>query len=257
MDYCLTGALLGDIAASHALISGEDRKAAGVAFSVDDSVTGCSVLNLATRLAIDSGMQLNFERAYRYMVRRYPRCGYDPSFERWACDKSAAPYRGWDATATVRVAYIGDCAANEQKAARLARESAACSHADEDAQFCAELIALCCYKAVHGYDVRDIWRYAESHVGRILPLNEYEAERRVNRGCLPMVKLALRCFIDSTDFASALENALRLECDICAVATMAGALAGGYYKKLPDSGVNKLPRILPAYLYDLWQGRIT
>ena len=93
MDYCLTGAILGDIIDSwleYEKPEDYDYKTANL-FCDECFFTDDTVLSLVTKYAIENG--ISFSEAYRHFVRLYPDKGYGNKFYTWAMSDDSRLYQ--------------------------------------------------------------------------------------------------------------------------------------------------------------------
>lgn len=246
MEYSLIGGILGDLAASSWHRRGAFRDDPRLSFSSNDKISVYGAAALAGRMALTPRYGGDFYAAYRAAIRRFPRM-FPPSFSKW-------PGKNWDSiegedetVCMMRALCAGEKAENIDSAVSMAMDAFAITGEYSNGLY-VETLAVCCYMACHGADKKDIWRWAERQIGEIPSVGETDSRWNNANGNRSVLKLALRCFIDSKNYNECINNVLATGCELNKVGCAAGALAGGFYKELPSSGLDVLPKILPAPL---------
>lgn len=249
MEYSLIGGVLGDLAANSWVRRGASTNNLRLSFSADDKPSVYAAAALAGRMAFMPRYEGDFYAAYRAAIRRFPRM-FPQSFSRWP-GKEWGNIEGEDeAVCMMRTLCAGEKADSIDDAIAMATDAFNITGKHSNGLY-AETLAACCYMACHESDKRGIWRYAERRIGEIPSMKDTDGRWSRTDGNRSVLKLALRCFIDSQSYNECINNVLATACEINKVACAAGALAGGLYKKLPSSGLDILPKVLPAPLYKM------
>lgn len=258
IDYCLTGAILGDIAGgkykdgrpymldpNHALL-----------FTAGCCFTGNTVQALAAKIYMTRKNEMSMEDALRYLCRMYCNRQYGDLFERWFSDPESEPYGSWGSGAIVRMAYPVDiCGDSRRPLDAMVDEVTLCTHNSDDALAMGSLAAEMAWMALHDYSMREIkevfYRQFPEQKGKTI--KEDYRDYYPRRDAINNLQLAAQCFFESHDFNTALRNTLRVFCDVPAVASITGMLAGAYYREFPTPGIELIRGLMPAYLYDIYQ----
>ena len=60
-------------------------------------------------------------------------------------------------------------------------------------------------------------------------MDAYRAVYKFDASCQRSIPVAIRCFLESTDYESCLRNAYSLHCDLDSVCCIGGAIAENFY----------------------------
>ena len=165
----------------------------------------------------------------------YPNAGYGATFRSWALQRQRQPYGSWGNGVAMRVSPIGYAATSLDEALALAEQSAAVSHNHSEGIYGAQAVAAAVYLARNGTAKHDIKRHVEVLCGYHLDrtLDEIRPHYTFDVSCQGSVPESLIAFFESTDYESAIRNAISLGGDADTMASIAGAVAEAFYGGVP------------------------
>ena len=257
INYCLTGAIIGDIAASRLEYYNPERAdPSGIhLFSRQCDFTDGTILNLATKMAIDSKYEISFTMAYSMLTRIYADMEFGDLFKRWAFSGDKEPYHSWGSGAPMRIAYIGDCAKSLKEARKLAKRSAICTHDSPEALEATDIFVQCVWMLRHAYDRADVIRFAKKKYKMSKTYEDFVEDDKAFVDARNNVTLALRCFEKGKTYMDCMRAMFSVRCDRSSVGTMVGALTGAYYKSFPPYALRKMLWTVPRQLLVIWDKR--
>ncbi|HAJ97897.1 MAG TPA: hypothetical protein DCO72_09200 [Ruminococcus sp.] len=241
----MLGAIYGDIIGSYYEV--HCTKEYDFPFQKDSTFTDDSVLNTATAKAIllnshpITRRQLN-QRSREYAIQYqqyyswFPHAGYGNMFTEWASSHSTRRQRSYGNGGAMRVIPIGWAYDDIEQILLQAKASCLCTHNHHEAIQGAQMVAVAVFLARMGADKNEIrselskrFRHPLAfQLDDIRPL--YEFDSRTNYSVPP----AIVCFLESTDYESAVRNAVSMGGDADTMACIAGGIAEAYYKEIPD-----------------------
>ncbi len=189
---------------------------------------------------------------YKEYAKRFLNKGFGSGFLSWVLSDSLVGYDSWGNGSAMRVSYIGEIAKTEEECLRLARLSALPTHNHPEGIKGAQAIALAVFLAKT--------ETKETIKNRITELFGYNLDRTIAEiiptysfhvSCQLSVPEAIIAFLESTDFESAVYNAIILNGDCDTQACMAGAIAESFYKKIPEEFILKARSVLPIDFIEL------
>lgn len=259
----LTGAILGDIAGSRFEFEKEipDWNTCEL-FHKDSVFTDDTVQSLAIGLAAISNR--DYADCLSEMCEKYLFVGYGGNFHRWLLDPDTAHCDSWGNGSAMRVSVIGEIAKSLAEAEKMAEASAKCTHNSCEGIKGAKAIAGCVYLAKMNSSKEEILKYAEMlypaekyeyHPRR--PLQEYQRTYQFEVSCQNSVPVAIRCFLESTDFESCIRNVFYMKGDTDTLGAMAGGIAGSYYGLSEFDARKILKQYLDTELFELWSAIVT
>ncbi len=227
----MIGAILGDIAGSRF----EFSKPKGFhphkvdLFADDCFFTDDTVMTIATKYAILC--EYSYRVAYTELGKRYPSAGYGTMFKKWLNDPSHKPYNSYGNGSAMRVSYIGEYFPTLEQVREEAVKSASCTHNHPQGIKGAEATAVAVYLCKKGSSKKELHSYIKKQYGYDLdtPLFLRRPFSKFDIRCEKTVPLAIRCFLESSDWESCIRNVLGITCDTDTVGCIAGALAEAYY----------------------------
>lgn len=204
-------------------------------FSPFSQFTDDTVLTIATAEAV-----LNDEAyaaVYRRYCRRYPKAGYGGAFLQWALSESSAPYGSWGNGSAMRVSPIGYAFETLSNVMEQAAASASVTHNHPAAVRGAQAVAATVFLARTGSSKADIHDFVQSEFGYNLDrtLADMRPSYRFDVSCAGTVPPAIQAFLESTDYESAVRNAVSLGGDSDTLACIAGSLAEAFYGEVPEN----------------------
>lgn len=165
--------------------------------------------------------------------RLFPRAGYGPGFRKWLNSADHLPYMSMGNGAAMRVSPVSWSFDSLYRVQLEASFTATPSHNHPEGIKGAQIVAGLVFLARSGVSKQDMllsWCNVPPD-----PLAEYRSPLRGrDRTCSQTVPIAFRAFLDSTDFLSAIRNAVSVGGDSDTIACITGAIAEAYYRKIPD-----------------------
>lgn len=240
----MLGAIVGDIIGSPYEFKGSKELdfplLTGVSRFTDDTVLTCAT----AEVLLHGG---DYADAYRRWSRKYPDRSYGMRFRRWFTAEAPAgllglilpdrtqPYGSYGNGAAMRVSPIGWLCDTWDKVIAEAKRSAAVTHNHPEGIRGAQVAAAAVFLARTGAGKEDIRReitrvfgyHLSRSVAEIRPAYVYA------ESCQQTVPEAICCFLDSTDYVSAVRNAVSLGGDADTLACIAGSLAHAHYRFIP------------------------
>ncbi len=204
-------------------------------FSARSCFTDDTVLTVATATAILD--RTGYAQAYRQLARAYPASGFGAAFARWFRVANAPAYNSWGNGSAMRVSPVGWAFDDETRVLQEAAQSAAVTHDHPEGIRGAQAVALSVWLARQGQRKEKIRHAIANRFG-------YDLNRSVTTirphyafeiACQRSVPEAIICFLDATDFESAVRNAVSLGGDSDTQACIAGSIAEAFFGPLPPA----------------------
>lgn len=162
----------------------------------------------------------------------YPGAGYGPSFAHWLISLNPQPYNSWGNGSAMRVSPCGWVAKTLAEAEELAKKSAEVTHNHPEGIKGAQAVAAAIWMARNKYSKQEIKDY-------ISDVYDYDLDRTVQSiidkgygfavSCQKSVPEAIIAFLESTDYESAVRNAISLRGDADTQGCIAGSIAEAFY----------------------------
>ncbi|WP_417910656.1 ADP-ribosylglycohydrolase family protein [Candidatus Electronema sp. PJ] len=248
----MIGAIAGDIVGSvyewHNIKSKDFPFFTEKCFFTDDSVL---TIALADTLLTDTPYVENLKKFYRW----YPDAGYGGSFRKWVQSSQSAPYNSWGNGAAMRISPVGYAFDDLQTVLRKAEEFTAVTHNHPEGIKGGQSTAAAIFLARTCKTKEEIRHYIESQFGYDLSLHvdEIRLTYTYDESSQGTVPQALRAFLDSTDFADAIRNAISLGGDSDTLACITGGIAQAFYGSVPTWIQEKVYSILDERLRAITQ----
>ncbi len=219
-------------------------------FSAGSCFTDDTVLTVATALAILEKM--DYGRAYRKLARSYPGRGFGAAFAHWFQADAAPPYNSWGNGAAMRVSPIGWAFDDKTRVLGEAQQSAAVTHNPPEGVRGAQTTARAIWLARRGWAKEDIRHEITKHFGYDLQrtIAGIRPNYRFEISCQGSVPEAIICFLESSDFETAVRLAVSLGGDSDTQACIAGAIAEAFYGPIPETIRTEVERRLPEEFRD-------
>jgi ADP-ribosylglycohydrolase len=168
-------------------------------------------------------------------ARAYPGAGYGGTFARWAQSESREPYHSWGNGAAMRVSPVGFAYDMVDEVLLRARWSAEVTHNHPEGIRGAQAVAAAVCLARTGSSKEAVADFVERKFGYDLgtSLDELRPNYRFDVSCQGSVPPAIRAFLESTDYESAVRLAISLGGDADTLACIAGGIAQAYYGGVP------------------------
>ena len=258
----LPGAICGDIIGS----SYEFKPTKDFNFKIFDPdyrfsrYTDDTVCSIAVASALVTGK--TFESSLHSWCRIYHHAGYGGNFRRWVMSSNPAPYNSWGNGSAMRVSSVGAYARSLNEVMTLAAKSAEVTHNHPEGIKGAQATATAIYFALRGMDKEDIKSVIEKGFGYNLSRDyeEIKTTYSFDVSCQGSVPESIIAFLVSTDYESAIRNAVALGGDADTMGAIAGGIAAAYYKNIPDHILSECMKRIPEDMHiviDLFNGRLS
>ena len=188
--------------------------------------------------------------------RKYPRAGYGGWFKEWIHSDFPKPYNSFGNGSAMRCSSIGWLFDDENSVLEEAKESAEITHNHPEGVKGAQAVALGVMLGRQGSTKLEIQEKLEDLFDYDLSqtLEQVKFNYSFDVTCQGSVPQAIISFLESEDFEHAIRNAISLGGGAVTKKCIAGALAEGYYMKIPDQIKEfVLTRITPDILDVLHQ----
>ena len=240
----MLGAIIGDICGSIYEFSSLktdsfNLMAEGVDFTDD------TVLTIAIADAIMH--DFDFARTVKNYAMHYENRGYGGRFYDWIYSDLYRPYLSYGNGSAMRVSSVGFYYDTVDDVLEKAKQSAQITHNHIEGIKGAQAVALSIFLARKGHTKEQIRYEIEKRFSYDLSrtLKECAQGYTFDVTCQGSVPEAIIAFLDSTDFESAIKNAILLKGDSDTQACIAGGIAEAYYKKIPTRLHRKAYELLP------------
>jgi ADP-ribosylglycohydrolase len=253
----MLGAIAGDVIGSVFEWSSAQSREFGL-FSERSTFTDDSVMTFAVARAIlDARAAGSDEPQYGPRMhefgRRYPGRGYGGMFAAWLASDEPRPYNSFGNGSAMRVSPVGFAFDDETTVLEQARLSAIPTHDHIEGVKGAQAVALAVWLARGGAEkeaIRErVWREFGYDLKRTV--EEIRPGYSFDVTCQGSVPEAIVAFLDSTDFESAVRNAIWLGGDADTQACIAGGIAEAAYgvpEEIASEVVARLPNELAEIL---------
>lgn len=159
----------------------------------------------------------------------YP-SSYGSRFASWLFEEEPLPYNSWGNGAAMRVCGCGLAGKTEEEVKFLSLAVTVVTHNHYEGLKGAEATALAVYFAKNGMLKEDIGSYITEHYYPLnFTLDEIRDSYTFDVSCQGTVPQAIEAFMESTDFESAIRNAVSIGGDSDTLAAITGGIAGAYY----------------------------
>lgn len=196
----------------------------------------------------------DLENTLKEFVKKYPRAGYDSAFFRWATGKDDNRIDS-NACSVVRSLPLMIQGKNIIKIEKSVRDSICVTNNKEQVLHDGRAFTNAMFLAKIGIDKNNIKNKIQKDFDYELGLSVDELKNKrhpLTTDSSVIIPEALNCFFESTDFESAIHNAIYIGGDSALIATLTGALAEIYYG-IPLTLIEKAMRNIPDELRDVIQ----
>ncbi len=220
-------------------------------FSPDCRYTDDTVLTLATANALLE--QRPFGETYHDFYHRYPHAGYGQRFSRWAASNTDFPYNSYGNGSAMRVAPVAWVADELDEVIDLSAQTAMPTHDHPEGIKGAQAVAAAIFLARNGAGKPAIQTFIVETFGYDLqrPLTQIRPEYSFEVSCQKSVPEAICCFLESTDFISAIRLAVSLGGDADTQAAIAGSIAEAFYGGVPAAILDAALIYLDPFLLEI------
>ena len=250
----LLGTIIGDIAGSRfELVNNKYGKEFEFLHKycryTDDSVMTLAVAKAFLESKEDySNFEEQVVKSMTEVGRKYPSCGYGPSFYRWIMSDDHKPYGSFGNGSAMRISAVGVVAKSIDEIKKLSAIVTNVSHNHPDSINGSEATAVAIYMALNGKSKEEIKEYIEDNYFKIDDLKiDTMKPQYFHINCVETVKQSLGAFLESTDYEDAIRNAIALGGDSDTIGAITGSIASAYYG-IPEDFCNKALEYLDEYL---------
>lgn len=225
----MLGAIIGDIVGSRFEFNNTNQTNFTL-FTPDCNFTDDTICTIAVADALLNGSDFG-DTIHRWCRKYpYPTGGYGGSFARWVHSDIPKPYNSFGNGSAMRVSPCG-WLPTRQEVLSHARQSAECTHNHPEGIKGAMCIADCIYHAHVGADKSEMVALVTKEYTYPLDMTCHEIRRMntFNETCQVTVPQAIVCFVESTDFESAIRLAVSIGGDSDTIAAITGSIAEAYY----------------------------
>lgn len=225
----MLGAIIGDIVGSRFEFNNTNQTNFTL-FTPDCNFTDDTICTIAVGDALLNGSDFG-DTIHRWCRKYpYPTGGYGGSFARWVHSDIPKPYNSFGNGSAMRVSPCG-WLSTRQEVLSHARQSAECTHNHPEGIKGAMCIADCIYHAHVGADKSEMVALVTKEYTYPLDMTCHEIRRMntFNETCQVTVPQAIVCFVESTDFESAIRLAVSIGGDSDTIAAITGSIAEAYY----------------------------
>jgi ADP-ribosylglycohydrolase len=226
----MIGAIVGDIVGSR--FEFDNYRGTDFELFTDDcSFTDDTICIVAVADALLKG--ISFEQSLRYWCLKYPmpKGGYGGSFAQWIRLPYPTPYHSFGNGSAMRVSPCAWFSKDRETVLKKARESAECTHNHPEGIRGAMCVADCIYHARFGSQKHKIKELVtkEYEYNLDMTCDEILRTNTFNETCQVTVPQAIVCFLESSDFESAIRLAVSIGGDSDTIAAITGSIAEAFY----------------------------
>ena len=239
------GAIYGDVIGSYYEV--HCTKDYNFEFNRDSTFTDDSVLIAAVCSAIlENPAEISrwgvrarvnkYAAFYRQYYSRYKSAGFGNMFAEWAKAPFARNAHSYGNGASMRVIPIGYAYGTLEQTLLQAKASCISTHNNTEALKGAQAVAAAVYLARNGESKESIKEYLEKKYKYDLSISLSKIKETHVFDCRASYSVppAIIAFLESTDYESAIRNAISLGGDADTQACIAGGIAEAYYKEIPE-----------------------
>ena len=261
----MLGAIIGDIVGSVYEFDNTKRTDFPL-FSDRSSYTDDTIMTVAVAEWLLTDNQHTHETLERLMVRyaeseRFPMGGYGGGFAQWLFRPEnlidyktgqpagkRVPYNSWGNGSAMRASAVGWKFRTLEETEKVAAISASITHDHPEGIKGAQATAAAIWMARNGKSKEEIKAYIEQRFGYDLDTHTDEIRKVYGweESCQGTVPPAIRAFLDSTDFESAVRIAVSLGGDSDTLACITGGIAEAFYGEIPSEIVQAASELIPA-----------
>lgn len=178
--------------------------------------------------------------------------GYGARFYDWMYGDHE-PYGSFGNCSAMRVSSVGFLGKSEEEVIELAKWSAMPTHNHLDDTKGAQAVALAIYLAKTASSKKEIKNAIETKFKYNLSrtLKEIESNYSFKATRQQSIPEAIICFLESSDYESAIRNAIWLKGDTGTQACIAGGIAQAYYGEIPSKLHDLVYEYLPKQFLDI------
>lgn len=250
----LLGTIIGDIAGSRfELVNNKYGKEFEFLHKfcryTDDSVMTLAVAKAFLEAKEDySNFEEQVIKSMTEVGRKYPSCGYGPSFYRWIMSEDHKPYGSFGNGSAMRISAVGVVSKSIEEIKKLSAIVTNVSHNHPDSINGSEATAVAIHMALNGKSKDEIKKYIEDNYFKIDDLKiDTMKPQYFHINCVETVKQSIGAFLESTDYEDAIRNAMAFGGDSDTIGAITGGIASAFYG-IPEDISKKVLEYLDGYL---------
>lgn len=203
----------------------------------DDSVLTCATAKVLTEGSSKTPYKLRFAKAYKNWANRYTDRGYGSKFKEWLKSPRLSVNNSYANGCMMRCSPIAAFYEDYDTAMTRAMQSIAYTHNSPESARGVQSIVAAIHMAYRGKTKEEIKAFVQEQFGHMCncTLDDLRNTQTKDIRCNVSAPQALTCFFESTDFESAIRNAVYIKGDTDTNASIAGAIAEAFY------GVRSIP----------------
>ena len=173
---------------------------------------------------------------YRQYYSWFPNAGFGEMFSAWAKDPHSRHGKSYANGAAMRVIPIAYAYQSLDQVLLQVKASCIPTHNHHEAIIAAKAVAVAVFLSRFGESKEYIKTYIEKNYkyNLSIPLSDIKKTHTFNSRASYSVPPAIIAFLESTDYESAIRNAVSLGGDADTQACIAGGIAEAYYHKIPE-----------------------
>lgn len=241
----MLGAIIGDIVGSpyegSTLNWVDDRNfplfANQMSRFTDDTILTCATADTILKFKNDN-VPLDFSKSYLEWALKYPGRGYGSGFQEWVDNGGIGINESYANGCMMCCSPIGLYYNNIHEMYNASIKSIEKTHNSPESERGILSIVSAIYMAMNGSTKLQIQAFVEEQFGHMLNLSveDWRKHPKPSIRCNLTAPQALVCFMESTDYESAVRNAVYTMGDTDTIAAIAGSIAEAFY------GVKSIPQ---------------
>ncbi len=248
-NYRLLGAIAGDVIGSVYEFN-PIKTTEFELFSNDSTFTDDTVLTMATAAAILDGEDYAYQ--YKLWGLMYPNAGYGSMFLQWLHSKEIKPYGSYGNGSAMRVHAIGWAYETLTATLIAAEKSSSVTHDHSEGIKGAQATAGSIFLARKGATKEHIRDFVSSIGYRMdKTLDQIRPTYRFDVTCQGSVPQSIQAFLESSDYESAVRNAVSLGGDADTMGCIAGGIAEAFYGGVPKHVETHVMKLLTPEMHKL------
>lgn len=202
----------------------------------DDTILTCATADALLHTVWGEGEK--FPIRYRDWALKYPGRGYGSGFQEWVDNGGTTVNKSYANGCMMRCSPIGLFCKDYSVAMIRAKQSIESTHDSQESERGVKSIVSAIHMALNGSTKLQIRGYVEEQFGHMLDMSveDWRNHRKPSIRCNLTAPQALVCFMESTDYESAIRNAVYTKGDTDTIAAIAGSIAEAFY------GVRSIPQ---------------
>lgn len=255
----MIGAIIGDIVGSR-FERANCKSTEFELFTEKCHFTDDTVMTLAVAKALlesDGDLNVLSTNAVKCMQeigRRYPNCGYGQMFWLWLHKRNPKPYNSLGNGSAMRVSPVAYAAETMEQCLDFSDAVTNVSHNHPFGVLGAQAAAAATWAALHDWSKQEIGDLIQDQFYDLnFTIDEIRPKYRFDASCQGSVPQAIKAFLESDDFESAIRLAVSIGGDSDTIAAIAGGIAEAYYG-VPEELRIQAMEYLPEDLLDILVG---